>query len=107
MEAVYYLRRIMITQAIHTFKTSPVHGGHLLKGDIIEIDSETVTLQRGYYFFKATYAISIPITNIVNIQISEHKIGAEIFIQSFSSNYIISRGYSFSDALKMKKLIQQ
>lgn len=97
----------MNTLSRHVFKSSPFYGGHLFKVDTIEINSETITLQRGYYFNKIHYSISIPITNIVYIEINNHKIGAEILIQSFSSNYIMSKGYSISNAKMIKQLIQQ
>lgn len=97
----------MNTITRHVFKSSPFYGGHFLKGDTIEINSETITLQRGYYFNKFHYSISMPITNVVYIEINNHKLGAEILIQSFSSNYIMSKGYSISSARKIKQLIQQ
>jgi hypothetical protein len=91
----------------YKFRSNLFYGGELLTGDMIEITGKTITLKRNRWFFHEYYSISIPLTNIINVQISKHGSGAEIKVESHSKNLIISKGYKYSSACKIKQLILQ
>lgn len=89
------------------FHSSLIRGGGLLTGDTIEIDGQNITLKRSHVFLSEFYSICIPLTNIVNVQIIRHKSGADILVESESQNKIMSKGYRYSSACRMKQLMLQ
>lgn len=91
----------------YKFRTNLFYGGELLTGDLIEIKNSTITLKRNRWFFREFFSISIPLSNIINVHVKKHGAGADIKVESHSKNQIISKGYSYSSALKIKQLIMQ
>lgn len=89
----------------YRFKTNAFFGGNLLIGDVIEISKQHITLSRRRCFFRPFYCITIPISNIVGVEIHKIHSGAEILVKSYSKNHFVSKGYSFSNALKIKRLL--
>lgn len=91
----------------YKFRSNLFYGGDLLTGDLIEINGKTITLKRNRWFFHEYYSISIPLANIINVQIRKHGSGADIKVESHSKNLIISKGYKYTSALKIRQLILQ
>lgn len=88
------------------FKTSFYFGGNMLVYDIIEIDNEKVIMRRMRYLLGAFYSVSIPLSNVVHVDVCKRERGAEILIESYTHSHIVSKGYSLASAHKIKKLIQ-
>lgn len=97
----------MVTGITYKFRASLLFGGKLFSDDIIEIRDSSITLRRNRWFIRDFYSITIPLSNIINVQVMKHNPGAEIIIESHTKNQIISKGYSYSSACKMKELLMQ
>lgn len=73
--------------------------------DRIEIDDTYVTLKQKQYPFSALRVKSIPLQNIIRVEVKRAGTGASILIQSYAKSEIFCRGLSFSNAVKIKKLV--
>lgn len=87
------------------FRTNFYYGGKLLAYDTIEIMNEKITMYRKKYFFGAFFSVSIPLENVVHVDVCKRVRGAEILIESYTKNHIVSKGYSLADAIKLKEMI--
>lgn len=90
---------------VYYFKSDFIHGSHFLSRDTIEIDDTYITIKQKKYPFSALKYKSIPLQNIIEIEVRRIGIGASILIQSYAKSQIFCKGLSFSDALKIKNLI--
>ncbi len=90
---------------IFKFKTTPFFGGSFLSGDTIEIENSIITLQRNRWFSKAYFKVTFPISNIVIVNITKTRRGADIIIESHTKSQIASKGFSYSSACKIKSLL--
>lgn len=88
------------------FKTSFYFGGQILAYDTIIIDTEKITMCRKRYFFGPFYSISMPLANVIHVDVCKRERGAEILIESYTKNHIVSKGYSLISAHKIKQLLQ-
>ncbi len=87
------------------FKTTPFFGGAFLSGDIIEIEHDVITLKRNLWFSKTYFKVTIPLSNVVNVNILKTRLGANILIESHTNSQIESKGFRYSTACKLKSLI--
>lgn len=90
---------------IFKFKTTPIFGGSFLTGDTIEIENSIITLKRNRWFSKVCFKVTFPISNIVNVNITKTRRGADILIESHTKSQIKSKGFSYSSACKIKSLL--
>lgn len=89
------------------FKSSVMNGGSLLHPESIEIDETFVTLRKKRGPFSGIKSISIPILNIINVEVSPKTTGADILIESFAKRQIEGRGFSPSAARKIESLLRE
>jgi len=97
----------MVTGNTYKFRASFLFGGNLFSDDVIEINDSNITLRRNRWFVRDFYSITIPLSNIIDVQIMKHNPGAEIIVESHSRNQIISKGYRYSSACKIRELLMQ
>lgn len=97
--------KIMNPSHIYSFKSYILHGRSPLSRTVIEIDDTCVTMKQKQYPFSALKSISIPLQNIINIEVNKQGIGASILIQSYAKSRIFCKGLSIVDARKIKSLI--
>jgi hypothetical protein len=91
---------------VNKFKSSIVNGGLPFTPDVIEIDDTYVTIKKRKTPLSALETVSIPLRNIVNIQILKSGFGTNILIESFSKSSILGKGFSVSKSMKIKNLLQ-
>jgi hypothetical protein len=91
---------------VNKFKSSIVNGGLPFTPDVIEIDDTYVTIKKRKTPLSALQTVSIPLRNIVNIQILKSGFGTNILIESFSKSSILGKGFSVSKSMKIKNLLQ-
>jgi len=72
---------------------------------VFEIDDTYVTLTKKNSLFSESIIKSIPIRNIVNIQVSKSGTGASIQINSFANSTLSGNGFSLRKALEIKSAI--
>jgi hypothetical protein len=89
------------------FKSSVINGGSLLHPESIEIDESFVTLRKKKGPFSGIKSVSIPILNIVNVEVSSKATGADILIESLAKRQIEGRGFSSSSARKIERLLRE
>ncbi len=89
------------------FRSSFFRGGSILRPDIIEIDDLYITYKKRKDHLLGKYSISIPVLNIVSIEIYKEIWGVQIIIKSYGKSVIIVKGFSLSTAKKIKKLIEE
>ncbi|MFH1118841.1 MAG: hypothetical protein V1775_03405 [Bacteroidota bacterium] len=87
------------------FQSGFFRGGNPFSPEIIEIDDTYVTIKKKKYPFSAFDSISIPLRNIINIKIIRSGYGANILIESFTKSSIFGKGFSASNAIKIKKAL--
>lgn len=92
-------------QKIYKFRTTPIFGGSFLSGDTIEIENNIITLKRNRWFSKIYFKVTFPISNIVNVNITKTRRGADIMIESHTRSLIESKGLKYSSACEIKDLI--
>lgn len=97
----------MLVANKHIFHSSVIRGGSFLSGDTIEINGNDITLKRNHLFLKDFYSISIPLVNIRSVEVIRGKSGAGILIESETRNMIMSKGYRYSSACRMRQLLLQ
>jgi len=97
----------MINTLKKQFKSTIFTGGDIFKPESIELDETHVTFRKKNQMFTKTYSISIPILNVVSVQLNTELLGYSIIIETFAKNTIIAKGFSYSDARKIKKLIEE
>jgi hypothetical protein len=90
---------------IYKFKSSFLFGGRLFTPDLLEIDDTFVTLRKKDHMFSSMHTKSIPLKNIINIKVTRSGYGASILIESFSKSSIFGKGFSSSNAMKIKRII--
>lgn len=82
-------------------------GGNIWNKEILEIDGQNVTYIRRKFSFCDTFYTSIPITNIVSVDIFNGLTGSSITIRSFGSIYIEAKGFTTSNAKQIRRLLIQ
>lgn len=89
----------------YSFKSAFIYGRYLWRKDLIEIDDTYVTIKKRQYPFSALKVNSIPLHNIIIVEVKRAGTGASILIKSYAKSEIFCKGLSFKNALKIKSLI--
>lgn len=95
----------MSPSRFYKFSADFIHGGSLLSSDIIEIDDTYITIKQKKNPFSPIRYISIPLRNVVNVEVKKIGVGASVFIKSYSRSQIFCKGLSMKNADKIKQLV--
>jgi len=90
---------------IYSFQSAFIYGRYFWRNDTIEIDDTYVTIKKRQHPFSALKVISIPLHNIIIVDVKRVGTGASILIKSYAKSEIFCRGLSFKNAQKIKSLI--
>ncbi len=89
------------------FKSAITRGGGILTPDIIEIDSQTLTYKKRNKYLINVDSTTIPISKISSIELDTSLWGTDIIIKTYGAGVIKASKFTKSDALQIKKIIQQ
>jgi hypothetical protein len=92
---------------IFEFKSAITRGGNILTPDILIISSKTVTYKKRNKYLINVDTMSIPISKISSVSIDTSVLGTDIVIKSFGSGNIVVKKFTKTDALTIKKLIEE
>lgn len=89
----------------NAFKFERFKGGGFFHLEIIEIDNTYVTFTKKNIFSKI-FTLAIQKSYITKVELYNKFYGTNIFIKSNSNNNIIAKGFSKSNAVRIKNLIE-
>lgn len=96
---------MMSPSRFYKFSADFFHGGALLSSDIIEIDDTYITIKQKKTPFSPQKYISIPLQNVIQVEVKKMGAGASVFIKSYSRSQIFCKGLSMKNADKIKQLV--
>ena len=90
---------------IRRFRSQFIYGGSILNPDIIEVDDIFITLRRRKFLFSSPVSISMPLNNVIKVEINTEGSSKNILIESIARRQIRGRGFSPGIAVKIKALL--
>ncbi|MEA3504480.1 MAG: hypothetical protein U9R32_04710 [Bacteroidota bacterium] len=82
-----------------------VHGGTFFVSEVIEMDNEYLVYRKGGFFGSEKYSVTIPIKNIVSIELAKTFRCIKIIIKSSGDCEIVGSFFSKKSFDKIKKMI--
>jgi|GEM_PF-786220 len=91
----------------YKFSSAITRGGSIIRPDVIEIDSQSVTYKKRNSYLINSDTISIPLKQVSSIKIDTSIIGTTITIEGTGRSKITAVKFSKSDASKIKRIIER